>query len=303
MSSRSGVLGEWALVSHGKIATVSNAAMLAALVAQRFDPSQPRADDGRWTSTGGGGDIPTKPSPEYQKEIRAWAAKQIGGSAIGKPDALFILGSEYRATDETDAMAEYIEKHSSREAMVRAMSSQTEWGTGYAFATGEWQGAWACGANKKCSKATQEEIDFSNKKQPFAEDDAKAFRARTEFLQARVREVYADKIHDDKITLYRGVHGKQAQEIVRRGIQQDEEVDVEQYGLSSWTTSQYDAQHFARGMKRKERYSAVLKTDVDIKDVYGGNDVGARGVIRFSDDHGEIVVMNRGTKRRAVRVG
>lgn len=76
------------------------------------------------------------------------------------------------------------------------------------------------------------------------------------------------------------------------------EVDLGVRGLSSWSTSEYDAGDFA-GEK-----GAVLKMKIKASDVwhYTGA-TGARGVIRYVEDAGEVVVHSKTKTRRAEYVG
>lgn len=256
---------------------------------------------------GGRRSIPDKPSEAYRAEIRKWAANELQTyPRPGKylPDeALYILGAPRRASAETDAMAEYMEKNSSRSAMVKAMSSQTSWGPS-GGSKSEWRGAEALGATIP-EKWLKEDARGWKEHPKLTEVEGKAFQARSEFIQHRVKKLYPDSIKGDKIVLYRGIHGTQAKKLVESGARQGSAINLGVYPLSSFSVKRYSAMRFADGTSvtssrgRKQRYQVVLKCEVPISDIFGANDVGGRSVIRYSDDHGEVVVLNRKTTREA----
>jgi hypothetical protein len=234
--------------------------------------------------------IPVEPTPKYRDEIRRWAAEKLKTAGLQAPATLYILGAPRRATPLTDAMAEYIEKRSSRDAMVRAMESQVKWNLGGNQL--EWVAAQALGGNGSEAEMMSR---VPGEKAELTEDIKQAFRARTEFIQARVREKYGDEI-----TVYRGVYGTYAgklKQLWRAGGSPEQEIDIPVRSLQSWTTDMSAAAQFAFGYTKSgllgKRGGVVLKKRISWKDVWGSNEIGAKNAIRFSDDHDELVVLHK----------
>jgi hypothetical protein len=239
--------------------------------------------------------VPAKPTSKYREEIRAWATaeeKRYGG-VISSPDGVVILSSPYRATDQTDAMAQFMEKRSSRASMVRALSSQTSWNMGGGWAE------WAAAAKICGREAPPQPESYYGKPEPdLSDDDLKAYKARMEFIQAHIRHQYGDEI-----TVFRGLKGAFARKVKEAAVQVAREVgnhfeaELPVRELSSWTPSQSTAEDFAYGYTRSGRnkhgkgivVSMTMKTD----DVFNSNEVGAKNVIRFTDDHDELVMLGR----------
>jgi len=240
--------------------------------------------------------VPLKPTPKYREAIRAWATaeEKKHGGVIGSPDGVVILSSPYRATDETDAMAEYMEKRSSRESMVRALSSQTSWNMGGGWAE------WAAAAKIVGRELPKQSGGFYHRDEPeLSDDDLKAYEARAEFIQARIRERYGDEI-----MVFRGLKGAFARKVKEAAVKVDEpgggyhyEAELPVRELSSWTPSARTAGDFAYGYNRrgqqKHGKGCVVSMQMKTDDVFNSNEVGAKNVIRFTDDHDELVMLGR----------
>lgn len=233
------------------------------------------------------GPVQLAPSTEYvttlRTELRQEVQKALArGSLTGGSEAVTDLA--YRSSDLTTfAMAQHVEAKAGRQAMLRALASGTEWNTQYAVASNEWLAAHRLGANQTMRASTKTAVKA--RAEEFTDEMRAAMEARTQFVRAWAKQNYGDEI-----TVYRGVKGKQAKQILASGA---ETVELDVYGLSSWTTSRSKARAFAgnRGV--------LLETKVKAKDVFWSNALGAKGIVRFADDSGELVVTTAKNARTA----
>jgi 2'-5' RNA ligase len=231
--------------------------------------------------------VSLSPSEGYIKTLREDALQRIrdekakGKSDFGIRDIYFALG--HRADDATIyALAEHIEKASSREAMYDVLESGMRWNRDFKDAGLEWAAARALGGNTDLPKGM---------KPPSLTDDQKAaFRARMEFVQEHTRQEYNGA---STVDVYRGVKGAQGKII----NQSDEnEIDLKVRSLSSWTPYRSLAQGFAGTGST----GVVLRATVPVRDIFWNNDI-VRGMrmFNFSDDAKELVTLTSSATRRS----
>ena len=245
-----------------------------------WDPSEhPRDERGRFAR---------KPSAGYMAEVKADANARIAaeikrtGVGYAGADVYYALGKR-QSDEETFALAEHVEKASDREAMYRALGSQSEWNTKWATAIDEWNAAHGLGANGAMSRTTRDELKGSK---PLSDVELAAFSARMEFVQ----DIVGERI-GKTLTLYRGFRGAYARKVLA-AVGTDDVVDLPVYGLSSWTDNPRRAREFAG------KAGVVVKATVSLSDVWNASGIGVQNVTRFSDDHGEVVTLNREATRR-----
>ena len=119
-----------------------------------------------------------------------------------------------------------------------------------------------------------------------SDSDVAAFAARREFAIAALRAE-----HGDEVTLYRGVKGAQARKLQESG---SDDVDLGVRSLSSFATSRTSAGEFA-GKK-----GVIVEVKVPVEDAWMVRDVMPRRMINnFSDDAGEVVLLNKAKTRKA----
>jgi hypothetical protein len=201
------------------------------------------------------------------------------GSQNFQSDTATELTSPYRSTPERRAEYERIKAASNRDAALRTMDSEKQWGTNWAVAVDEWQAAQALGANDSVSRTTK---DALKEAKSLSDDDLKAFKTRVSLLHAQL-----EKDHPSgQVELYRGIKGPQAKKLDLGAA----ELGV--HGLSSWSTSRRTAEEFVGKSGR------LLKTTASIKDVWAtGDHVVANQVVRLTDQHGEYVLKTSGKSR------
>jgi len=222
---------------------------------------------GEFTDKGGGGQ---RASPEYVKKLRDELRKTPTERMSSAMSDL-----AYRSEDPlTYAMAEQVEKASTRDAMLQAMQSHLSWSSSPSADPYNWAAAAALGAKGSKPRVEKVQLDAPT---------LAAFKARTKFVQD-----WARKEHGEKIVVYRGIKGEQA-----RKLGDADEVDLKVHMLSSFTTLRRKATDFAG------KNGVVLQTTITPDDVFMANDLGAKSIQRFSDDHGELVVMSKGPTRKA----
>lgn len=243
------------------------------------------SDSGGSGSGGGYGSVSMTPSDGYRKDAltkAADAAKQGDKREI----VSYIQHRQFRDSDSDGPMAmiEHIESKSSTESMYRAMESGNSWqGTAWESATDEWSAAERLGGNGSTSKTTKELLLTSSQ---LSDSDVSAFAARREFAVAALRAE-----HGDEVTLYRGVKGAQAKKI--RESEQDD-IDLGVRSLSSFATSKTSAAGFAG------KNGVVVEVKVPVEDAWMvRNAMPRRMVNNFSDDAGEVVLLNKGKTRKA----
>jgi hypothetical protein len=257
----------------------------------RYDPDQPRDEQGRFGSTGSA----PAASPEYVSDLvsdlRA-RAQRVEREGRRPPSEVLALG--YRALQDNEglalALAERMEKSSgSRESMLRATASLGQWATNWdSGAADEWAAAQALGANKTLAKHTREVVA---ERPGLSGADLKAYEERTEFVQEYARaNVFKG---EEEVEVFRGVRGAYAKRIPG---EPGAEHDLKVYGLTSWTTSARKAQDFAG------RGGTVVATKVKLKDVWNVQEIiNSTSIVRYSDDTGEVVVKSDASTRK-VRV-
>lgn len=243
------------------------------------------ANSGGGDSGGSDGSVSMKPSDGYRKDAStkaADAAKQGDKREI----VSYIQHRQFRdsGSEAPMAMIEHVESKSSTESMYRAMESGNSWqGTAWESATDEWSAAERLGGNGSTSKTTKELLSTSS---PLSDTDVAAFAARREFAVAALRAE-----HGDEVTLYRGVKGAQAKKIRDSG---QDDVDLGVRSLSSFATSKTSAAGFAG------KNGVVVEVKVPVEDAWMVRDVMPRRMVNnFSDDAGEVVLLNKGKTRKA----
>lgn len=258
---------------------------------KKFDPDQPRDENGRWGEGGRGKEVSMKASEEYALGLKQELRSRANAAGLRAKMVETALGYRTEIGDTSFAMAEHVEERSSRAAALSSIESQMAWGTNFAGAAKEWQAAEKLGGSGSKGLAARSAVKESP---PLSDDEVSAFRARQEFTQVYVRDQFAGKIDaEGNIELYRGVSGSQGRKIREAGGQ---EVDLAVHSLSSFTLSRRDAEDFARG-----KNGVVLKVKVPVKDLWSAPRMTSpHQVIRFSEDSGELVVLNSAKYRRAV---
>lgn len=242
-------------------------------LSEAWDPGEHPRDErsGEFTDKGGGS---LKPSPEYIRTLRA----ELRKTPLERMDQS-ASDLAYRSEDSlTYAMAEQIEKASSREAMLQAMRSHATWSGDYLGDSHNWVAAQAFGAQGSKPKLVSLKLKLD-------EPTLAAFKARTKFVQDWARREYGDKI-----TVYRGVKGEQARDLEQT---KGREVELKTHMLASFTTLRSKAEAFAG------KNGIVLETTITPDEVFIANDLGTKPIQRFSDDRGELVVMGKGLTRKA----
>ena len=241
--------------------------------------------DGGGDGSGGNAAVSMTPSEGYRKDAAtkaADAAKQGDKREI----VSYVQYRQFRdaGSDSPMAMIEHVEKNSSTESMYRAMESGNSWqGTAWESATDEWAAAEKLGGNGSTSKTTKELLSASS---ALSDSDVAAFAARREFAIAALRAE-----HGDEVTLYRGVKGAQARKLQESG---SDDVDLGVRSLSSFATSRTSAGEFA-GKK-----GVIVEVKVPVEDAWMVRDVMPRRMINnFSDDAGEVVLLNKAKTRKA----
>ena len=248
--------------------------------------------DGGGTGSGGGGPggdgggtVSMKPSDGYRKDAAAKAA-DAAKQGDRREIVSYIQHRQFRdsGSDGPMAMIEHVEGKSSTQSMYRAMESGNEWqGTAWESATDEWAAAEKLGGNGSASKTTKELLA---KSAAMSESDVSAFAARREFAVAALRAE-----HGDEVTLYRGIKGAQARKIRESG---QEDVDLGVRSLASFATSRTSAAGFAG------KNGVVVEVKVPVEDAWMVRDVmPCRMIHNFSDDAGEVVLLNKKKTRKA----
>jgi 2'-5' RNA ligase len=269
---------------------------LKSLKSERDVSGEARDNEGKWTtgSVASGEDVKLKPTPEYVNDLRRDARSRIqsekdrGVRDYAVRDIYFALG--HRADDpELFALAEHIEKASDRSTMFDVLESGIKWNGAYHEADKEWGAARALGANTAVPKGL--------KPSALTDKEQRAFRARTEFVQAHVRaHASMYELDGDEITVYRGIKGAQGKLV---NAATSDEVDFGVRGLSSWTPHRGSAQLFAgRGST-----GAVVATRAKLSDVFWVNNVmSSARIVNFSDDSYEVVLKSAQPVRRSKKV-
>jgi len=223
-------------------------------------------------------------SGAYRKES---AAKAVAAEKSGDRREIvsYIAYRQFRdeSSETPMKLIESVEKASSTESMYRAMQSGNDWQSagGWESVADEWAAANALGANGLSSRTTQSALKSS---QPLSETDLKAFEARRAFAVDALRKEYGDEI-----TLYRGIKGSQAKKIKESG---DSEVEFGVRSIASFATSSASASEFAG------KNGVVVEVKVPVEDAWMVRGVMPRKIVSFSDDAGEVVLMNRTESRR-----
>ena len=232
---------------------------------------------------GGGGK--DEPSSGYRKSSaeKALAAEKAGDR---REIVSYIAYRQFR--DESSGkpmqMIEEVERASSTESMYRAMQSGNDWqgAGGWESAADEWAAAQALGANTESSRATKQAIASMKE---LSEQDVAAFDARRKFAVESLRKEFGDEV-----TLYRGVKGAQAKKIKESG---EDEVELGVRSIASFATIRGSAEDFAG------KNGVVVEVKVPVEDAWMVRGVMPRGIVSFSDDAGEVVLMNRDKTRKA----
>lgn len=193
---------------------------------------------------------------------------------------IYSLAAPRRRSEAAFAEIEQVVAASDFDSAQRALDSQAAWQSGHRNAIAEWQAAQAAGANGVVSAATQQALQAGA--QPLADADTRAFAARRAWMVTEFRRKYGDSV-----TVYRGVSGKYVKDLPTAGP-----IDLPVYGLSSWTTSRYEAFKFVSG-----KYGKLLKTTISAADVWLLARHGVTGVSNYDDALDEIVIINRGQTR------
>ena len=227
---------------------------------------------------------------DYIKEISAAMAARLARGEQG--EMLYVLSAPRRMTEEVMKLAYQIEQASSRQAMLDVLESQMRWTSSPTIAPLEWAYAEHLGV-----KSIPKGID----KVTLSKEQIKAFDARTLAIQNWARANMLDP-GASTVSLYRGIRGAQSGKLRKDGAKEGSTVDLGVYGLSSWADNRSGAQMFAMGGGKAK--GMVLKTtDVPIKDIFLlPRSFGPQSVFKFSDDHGETVLLTRGSKTRSASV-
>lgn len=241
------------------------------------------------------GGINLEPDAAYTKELVSWCKaeeRKLGGFPKTQ-DAVYALG--FRNSDPAVyAMAKYMEEQSDRESMLRALTSQNNWDSGWGLAVGEWKAASELGGSGSMSKMTIEALKPGSdlitgtnwgESIPTTPNKVAAFKARQDFTVAYMRNKYGDTL-----TLYRGITGKQSGKLT--GAVEGSKVDLNVYQLASFTTESYGADDFAYGTKTRHA-GAVIEVKVPVEDVWQARELCPRKVISYSDDVGEVVLLGK----------
>ncbi len=230
---------------------------------------------GRFTGPGGGGGKPSlAPSKEYPGKLRQElrSSKPVNKMSYAESDLAF------RSEDPlTFAMAEHMEKTAGRDAMLKGLEAQSQWNTNPETDGKDWHAAMKMGANSSVTGT----VKSSMKEQSLSDAEFRAIQARTEFTQEWARQT-----HGEEFTVYRGVKGKFAKELG------EGETDMPVRGLTSFTTSRAAAREFAGKSGR------IVETKVRADEVFISNELGAKGITRFSDDRGELVILSKDSARK-----
>ncbi|MBI3184709.1 MAG: DNA adenine methylase, partial [Myxococcales bacterium] len=253
-------------------------------VLRKYEPDQPRDEGGRFSETGGGAGL--SPSPGYAAKVRTELRASKPVSQMGPAES----DLAYRSSDPlTFAMAERMEAAAGRDAMLAGLEAQATWNTNYDSDTKDWLAAQRMGASDSVSRTTADAVKAAT----LDEANFRAIQERVGFTQEWVRQTYGERV-----IAYRGIKGRQAgavqkalEEAEAAGITSDQ-INLAVHGLSSFTTSKTKAFDFAG------RGGVVVQTSISYKEVFLANDLGAKGIIRYSDDHGELVVLSRKPARR-----
>jgi hypothetical protein len=243
----------------------------------------------RGGSSSEGGSVATPSASELASQFKDLPRGWLGGSLF-RSDTAIELTSQYRTTEQRRQEYARLAAASSRDSALRAMDSEKDWGTGWTNATDEWQAAQALGASSSVSKATKEAMS-EEKVKPLSDDDVKAFKERLDITHEHMLK----ENPEGTITVYRGIKGAQAKK-AQGQIDDNNELELGVHGLSSWSTYPSTAAGFA-GKK-----GVIVAMDVPIKDVWSaGSRVLGSQIVRFTDQHGEVVVKTSDPSRR-VRV-
>jgi HK97 family phage portal protein len=232
---------------------------------------------------GGGGK--SEPTSGYRKSSaeKALAAEKAGDR---REIVSYVAYRQFR--DESSGkpmqMIEEVEKASSTESMYRAMQSGNDWqgAGGWESAADEWAAAQALGANAGTSRATKQAISSMKE---LSEQDVAAFEARRKFAVESLRAE-----HGDEVTLYRGIKGSQAKKIKESG---EEEVELGVRSIASFATVRGSAEGFAG------KNGVVVEVRVPVEDAWMVRSAMPRRISSYSDDAGEVVLMNRANTRKA----
>lgn len=274
-------------------------------------PREPAGEEGGGQFTAAGGGVGPMELPEDQRaSMQKKFAKRLGDKSshrgLDNDTVLYAFGAPLRAENqspETWALADHIAKATDDDTMLNVLHSQNTWSLNWVGATREWRAADAAGGNGTYSRGTKDAFEdperFTSeerkKTRPLEAKEQKAFEARRQFVQEYFRKKYGDEV-----TVYRGIRGPQAKKI-KENYGAKDEIDLPVYGLSSWSVSPGAASDFAMtGKASRQKFTGVVvKTTIKPEDVWLlPREVGPTDVIRFSEDRGEIVTLNKNKTRK-----
>ena len=183
---------------------------------------------------------------------------------------------------------------------MEVLGSMEQWNTDHEGALLEYAGAIALGANTVRPKG-QPDLPTLTPGQ------IAAFRARQEATADYLRRTGTD------LTAYRGVRGPQGKKVIAattpltlsehlQGNTYKKPVELGLRTLSSWSLDRRSATLFATNYGRAKTGGPVLKTVAKPNEVWLMTGYGPRSPLRFSEDHGEIVLFTPATSRTVERV-
>lgn len=218
---------------------------------------------------------------ELELKLARIAKEKLRRLGFHAGDVVYTIDAPLRRTEEgLDEIRHVMRAVDDFDIMDRVVNSQTRWGSSWAVATDEWEAAQRLGGNGNMGRETKEKL--KQKGNPLSEKEVKGFEARREWMQQKFREKYGDEVE-----VYRGVKGAYAKKLTLA-----KDIDLPSYTLSSWSVNAYDAMQFAG------KAGHVLKTTIKAEDVWLLPSNGVQSPIKVSDEHDEIVVLNREKTRR-----